>query len=327
MAKQDFRLFTPDDLVDTDAMAAAAQGARAPDGRPQRELDSADMFISAEDGLLVRGVLPHSAEKSQMVVRNLATVTKAMGGKWFAKKHGLEYVELFSGPGRLLNKRTGIEQPGSPMEALSIPRPFHRCVFSDFASECARALEQRVGRRESVRVLCGDANDHGHLRSVSTLLNEKALVIAYLDPARPQDLSWSTVELIASEFGFVDLIINCPVVSLVRAIQGAAQSARGGPGVAGRFLDHPQPMDLLTFAPSGKVDMRRSIAAIRKHYDSRLTSLGFQPPARRTVHFPASNPYYDVLIASRHPTGVELWNNKTNPVKEDPQMTLLDPPE
>jgi hypothetical protein len=53
-----------------------------------------------------------------------------------------------------------------------------------------------------------------------------------------------------------------------------------------------------------------------------LTALGFKKPARRTLHFPAENPYYDILLVSRHDRGVDLWN-KTNPVPVDPQMSLL----
>ncbi len=68
-----------------------------------------------------------------------------------------------------------------------------------------------------------------------------------------------------------------------------------------------------------------TIEAIREHYDHQLMSLGFKQPARRTVWFPATNPYYDVLLVSRHPTALDLWN-KTNPVVEDPQLSMLLPP-
>jgi hypothetical protein len=51
-------------------------------------------------------------------------------------------------------------------------------------------------------------------------------------------------------------------------------------------------------------------------------ALRFKRPARRTVNFPADNPYYDILLASRHDRGLELWN-KTNPIPVDPQLSLL----
>ena len=124
-----------------------------------------------------------------------------MAGKWFAQKHGLEYVELYSGPGRLLNERTGVEQLGSPLQALGLAKPFSRYLFSDFSEECVEALSARVGNRADVSIVAGDANEQAHLDRVAATLNPRALVIAYLDPARPQDLHWSTIDYLASNFG------------------------------------------------------------------------------------------------------------------------------
>jgi hypothetical protein len=173
-------------------------------------------------------------------------------------------------------------------------------------------------------VLHGDANKPAHLERVASLLDPKALIIAYLDTARPQDLHWTTVEYLATSFDHIDLIINVPVNNLMRAILGRYHAGGTGPGVAGRFLNQPTPSDLIR--PSlHRVSDRATIDAIRDHYDSQLMSLGFKQPARRTVWFPATNPYYDVLYASRHRTGIELWN-KTNPLDEDPQLSMLPPP-
>ena len=170
--------------------------------------------------------------------------------------------------------------------------------------------------RPDVEIVRGDANDREHLDRVAGLLNTKALVVAYLDPARPQDLHWGTVEYLATHFSFIDMIINLSVNSLMRAILGAHAAGGRGPGAAGRFLNHDRPHELLQ--PSTPARSMRS--------DSNTTSgsspSGFKQPARRTIHFPADNPYYDVLLVSRHERGLELWN-KTNPVPVDPQMSLL----
>lgn len=74
-----------------------------------------------------------------------------------------------------------------------------------------------------------------------------------------------------------------------------------------------------------------TIGAIRRHYDEQLTALGFKQPARRSINFPADNPYCDILLISRHERGLDLWN-KTNPLPVDPQLSLLlgdegDPPD
>jgi three-Cys-motif partner protein len=255
-----------------------------------------------------------------LVSRGIDTVSSAMSGKWFAIKQGVQYVELYAGPGRLVDESTGVEQPGSPMRALSVRKPFTHYVLSDLSQSCVDALSERVGTRSDVEVVRGNANDADHLEHVARLLNPRALVVAYLDPARPQDLSWTTVEYLATKFGFIDLIINLPVNSLMRAILGAHRGGGRGPGAAGRFLNHACPHDLLV--PSvDRPNTATTISAIRRHYDEQLMALGFKKPARRTINFPADNPYYDILLVSRHERGLDLWN-RTNPVPVDPQMSL-----
>jgi three-Cys-motif partner protein len=311
-------LFDLGAMLSEEQLAAEAAEALDPGGGQRHpDLDAARLWRSRDDDLLVRGVKPHSAEKSRLVSRSVDTVTSAMSGKWFATTHGLEYLELYSGPGRLLNEQTGKEQPGSPLQALAIPTPFSRYVFSDFSDECVAALQARVGHRSDVSVLGGDANSPAHLERVAGLLNPKALLIAYLDPARPQDLHWSTVEYLAERFEYGDLIINLPVNSLMRSILGALSGGGAGPGTAGRFLNHPNPSDLLVQSRTGKLIVGSTIAAIREHFDQQLASLGFKKPARRTIEFPVTNPYYDVLYASRHDMGVKLWD-RTNPPPEPP---------
>jgi three-Cys-motif partner protein len=320
--QDDTRLFSPTDLLSQAELTADAKGALAP-GEVERDhdLDAARMWISKEDDLLVRGVKPHSAQKSTLVSRSIDTVSSAMGGKWFASKYGVEYVEFYSGPGRLLDESTGKEQSGSPIEALAVRKPFTRYLFADFSQECVDALSARVGARPGVDILRGDANDRAHLRRIGEILNPRALVIAYLDPARPRDLHWTTVEYLATHFEYIDLIINLPVNSLMRGILGAHHGGGSGPGAAGRFLNHHAPIELVR--PSlDRPSTAATIDAIRRHYDEQFMALGFLQPARRTVNFPADNPYYDILLVSRHKRGLELWN-KTNPVPVDPQLSLL----
>lgn len=324
MPRQDdhHRLFRSEDLLSDAELsrdAAAARGAEELERRA--DLDAARMWVSRDDGLLVRGVKPHSAEKSWMVSRGIGTVSSAMAGKWF-KVH---YLELYAGPGRLLDESTGREQAGSPIQALEVRKPFDRYVFSDFADECVEALTERVVRHpsgENAEVLCGDAKDPAHIQRIAGLLDHKALVIAYLDPARPQDMHWSTVQILAGEFDYIDLIVNLPVNSLARAIHGPYCNGFRGQGAAGMFLNHVAPHALLRWKVGHRFDMTATMDAIRAHYDEQLTELGFRRPARRTVEFPAGNPYYDVLYVSRHPTGVDLWN-RTNP-EPLPPATLFD---
>jgi hypothetical protein len=90
----------------------------------------------------------------------------------------------------------------------------------------------------------------------------------------------------------------------------SARTARAfeGQGVAGRFLNHPTPHELLQWVISHNFDITATINSIRADHDDQLTGLGVKQLARRTVEFPIGSPRYDVLLVSRHATGVDLWN-------------------
>lgn len=320
-AKDDeYRLFSVDDLLSTEQLEAGKATASGERLAKRADLDSAEMYLSKEDHLLVRGVWPHSAKKSWMVSRIVDVVSKAMSGKW----RELGYVELYAGPGRLLDQSTGLELPGSPIEALRVRAPFDKYIFCDFDDDCVAALDQRtqrepVGSRAEVRR--GDATDAQHLEYIAGRFDRGSLVIVYLDPARPQDMTWQTVKLLATKLANVDLIINLPVNSLQRAISGPyARDAEAR--AAGAFLGHPDPHELMQWDRTHSHHVAGTTQAIRDYFDQQLGGLGFLPPARRVVDYSAGVPYYDVLYASRHPLGVELWDRANPP--ELPEPTLLD---
>jgi hypothetical protein len=163
----------------------------------------------------------------------------------------------------------------------------------------------------------------GHVRAFDWLGGvPREYVEFYSGPGRLLDMS--TGQEPASthcQFGFIDLIVNLPLNSLMRAILAAHHGGGSGPGAAGRLLNHHAPIELIR-PDANRPNRRATIEAIRSHYDAQLVALGFKQPARRTVNFPADNPYYDILLASRHDRGLELWN-KTNPLPVDPQLSLL----
>jgi three-Cys-motif partner protein len=267
------------------------------DPSEQVHLPARDGLVPAlVDGLPARLVKTHSANKARMVRRDLGTVSKAMSRQWFE----VHYLELFAGPGLLLDDVTGEEVPGSPLEALSISRPFDHYVFSDYAGVCTSALRQRIdgqfGPRPDVDVLRGDANDPAHLERVCSHINPRALVIAYLDPAKP-NLHFETVRFLAQRFRFIDFIINLPFSGIHRSL------AAGGEDKPRLMLNHPNPLELL------HRDEGRTAENIRAHYDAQLHTLGLHHRTRRCVRTAGTNSsLYDIVLASRHPRAIELWD-------------------
>jgi three-Cys-motif partner protein len=260
------------------------------------------------DGLPVRLVKPHSAQKAKMVRSDLGIVGQAMNRKWF----DVQYLELYSGPGLLYDDVTSEEVPGSPLEALAIRQPFDRYVFSDFTKVCTDTLRTRIGSRDNVAIRQGDANDPKHLEAICSLLDPKALVIAYLDPAKP-NLHFSTVRYLAERFKFIDFIINLPFSGIHRSM------AAGGYDLPGLMLNHPEPKALLD-STEGKTAQN-----IRDYYDDQLRSLGLIHIARRCVKtVPTNSPLYDIVLASRHPLAVELWDKANKLPPPPPQLWQSD---
>jgi len=288
--------------------------ADAPSEQMRLNPDGAGLVPGTTDGLPVRLVKPHSADKARTVSRDLGTVGRAMGNKWF-KVH---YLELFCGPGYLLDDVTREPVPGSPLQALTIQRPFDNYVFSDFSDVCADALERRIAamRAEGIvlpptAVLQGDANDPAHLERVCSLIDPRALVIAYLDPAKP-NLDWTTVEYLANRFRFIDFLINLPFSGIHRSLTA------GGDERPRLMLNHPNPMELVN------PEEGRTAQNIRDWYDQQLKSLGLVHIARRCVKTQTNSPLYDVVLASRKDTAVKLFE-KANPVpKVEPPASLFD---
>jgi three-Cys-motif partner protein len=281
--------------------------------------DGAGLVPGTTDGLPVRLVKSHSARKAATVGADLGTVGRAMGPKWFE----VHYLELHCGPGYLLNEDTGEEVPGSPIQALTIQRPFDRYVFADYSDICVDALTRRIAALRlqghalpPTNVLQGDANDPEHLERVCSLIDPRALVIAYLDPAKP-NLHWTTVEYLANRFRFIDFIINLPFSGIHRSL------AAGGDERPRLMLNHPNPVELLD------PEEGRTAQKIRDHYDAQLRSLGLIHIARRCVNTePTNSPLYDVVLASRKDMAVKLFE-KANPVpkvepKVEPQASIFD---
>jgi len=113
------RLFDPRELGPREPKPRRRPDLRLADS-PSEQLrlnpDGAGLVPGTTDGLPVRLVKPHSADKARTVSRDLGTVGRAMGNKWFP----VHYLELFCGPGYLLDDVTREEVPGSPLQALSV---------------------------------------------------------------------------------------------------------------------------------------------------------------------------------------------------------------
>lgn len=144
--------------------------------RPNWRYETPAGLVVDDEGLFSRAVALHSAEKAYCARTYAEIVGTAMRGKW-----KLWWIELFAGPGRLYIRETGDFAPGSPIEAMTIRRPFSGYVFADLDSACTESLRRRVGERANVHVLRGDANSAETLDAIAAIVPKRALVVLYGD--------------------------------------------------------------------------------------------------------------------------------------------------
>jgi three-Cys-motif partner protein len=248
-------------------------------------------LVVDDDLLFSRAISEHSLVKAYCARRYAEIVGTAMRGKC-----PLWWVELYAGPGQLYRRDAGKFALGSPLEALSIPRPFSGYLFVDLNRRCVGSLERRIGHVKNVHILQGDANSVDTLDNVATIVPRKALVVLYADPAGVT-LDWLTVKFFIDRWRRLDLLLNLPTIGLVRAIAGGDGVAR-----ASRFLSHPEPRRLIAVAPGMKDD------AIRLQYRQNLEAHGFHQIDGVTVKLHGRNrDLYDLLIASRHPLAAKIF--------------------
>lgn len=241
-----------------------------------------DGLVVDDEMLFSRAVCLHSIEKAYCARRYAEIVGVSMRRKW-----QLWWIELFAGPGRLYVRDDGSFLLGSPVEAVSIPQPFHGYVFADLSAPCVESLRRRVSGT-NVHVLEGDANGADLLDRVATIVPKKALVVLYADQ-EGLDLRWETLKFFIDRYPHLDLLLNLPVTGVVRAL------AAGYDKKAASMLDHPDPSSLI------ETDGSKG-APVRDWYHRKLAAEGFDQVYSHPVKIHSRNrELYDLLLASRHP--------------------------
>lgn len=141
------------------------------------------MTRRAHDGLPARVSGPWTRDKLAYVERYAAAFMTAMAPKQAAGKWDrLVYVDLLAGPGRGIDRDTGIEFDGSPLRALKVSPPFDRLIFGDLKPRHMAALRRRIPTKDLARVdlHVGDCNRLAE--QVVDQWSRRTLGLAFVDP-------------------------------------------------------------------------------------------------------------------------------------------------
>ncbi len=258
--------------------------------RPPWRYESLAGLVVDDELLFSRAISLHSAQKAYLARMYASIVGVAMARKW-----ELWWVELFAGPGRLYVRETGDFIAGSPIEALTVKRPFNGYVFADLNRDCVESLRRRIGPRPNVHVLHGNANGVEMLDEIARIVPRTALVVLYGDQAG-LDLGWPTLKFFIDRYRRLDLLLNLPTEGVVRAISAGYERK------ASTLLDHPAPHELLaTSGPKGDL--------VRDWFRRRLSAEGFDQLEGVTIKLRGRNrDLYDLLLASRNPLAPKFFH-------------------
>lgn len=141
------------------------------------------MMRRAQNGFPARRSGPWTQEKLTYLEKYAGAFMTAMApkrkqGKW----DRLVYLDLLAGPGRGIDRDTGVEFDGSPLRALKVRPAFDQLFFGDISPHNVKALRQRIPQQDLSRVdlRVGDCNDL--TKEIVRSLSRRTLGLAFVDP-------------------------------------------------------------------------------------------------------------------------------------------------
>jgi three-Cys-motif partner protein len=214
---------------------------------------------------------------------------------------GAAYIDLFAGPGRARISETGQVVDGSPLLALNhADAPFTDLVLCDLDAANVSALRARTsGRTAKVNVFQGDSNRE--IAKITRVIPPRGLNVALVDPFRPSDLRWSTIEMLAG-LDRLDLIVNF------------------GTGFIRRNLFDPTKPDydkvIDAMLPTGfpwrqRVRSLQDAAKLIDCFREALGGLGYDQSRVRHIEIKnqTNTVMYHLVFASKKGLGTKIWNS------------------
>ena len=156
--------------------------------------------VSETDGFPIRDSGAWIETKHKLLTYYSDLFATGMKNKWKSRV----YLELFSGPGRCLIRKTGKEDLGSPLKVIE--KEFTRFVFTEMSVPLAEALARRLepfSNSSCSEIWCGDCADAIKRMSIPS----GSLTLAFIDPTGIGHAPFSLIEDLHRKTR-CDLLIN-----------------------------------------------------------------------------------------------------------------------
>lgn len=270
------------------------------------------MIRRASDGLRARVSGPWTRDKLAYVERYATAFMTAMAPKRAAGKWDrLVYLDLLAGPGRGIDRDTGVEFDGSPMRALTVSPPFDRLVFGDLNPRNIGALRRRISAQDLARVdlQVGDCNKLA--REVVAQLSKRTLGLAFVDP-EGFEVTFEMFRALVTRR--IDVLFLFPSGIGIR--RNLRAFARQPSSPMDRLWDGREWREL----PPAKLAAGRRLSPDEAlsldqpwmlRFRGKMADIGFQYQDEADPYFRNEKnvPMYHLLFFSQDPAGLTIWRN------------------
>jgi three-Cys-motif partner protein len=277
---------------------------------------------SVIDDLPVRCVGEWSRSKIFLLTQYFGIFSTGMKGKWDGN---INYIEICSGPGRCVERSTGMEIDGTSLCVVNHKafKYLKYAFFFDSNIDVVTTLNSRIENFNinNAKAYAGDYNQPDKIcEIILTQVNQYSLNLIFIDPT-DCSLPFSMIESLRKRLPHVDFIVNVAVgTDFNRNILQVLLKPDSFKEVTKKYLnflgnsayfENPRIKQLAVERDS--LGLRN---AFREEYINSLRGIGYQYFGQRQVKH-----YYDIVFASSDPKGIDFWEKATKN-EYDGQRTL-----
>ncbi|AET90390.1 hypothetical protein BYI23_A025520 [Burkholderia sp. YI23] len=227
------------------------------------------------------------------------------------------FIDLFCGPGRVMNRDTRAISDGGVLAAWNISLrgrgAFNQVFIGDADAEAVHACEQRLTAvKAPVRSYIGRASE-----TVDEVLRSlpRGLHFAYLDPFSIEHLDFEIIRKLSSQRS-IDILIHFSVMDVQRNIGGDFKLDKSRLDAAAPGWRQALTLDALP--------KREHVTAYLEYWESLVVNLTQMQVSSNKPLFVNANrgPLYRMIHLSRHELPRKLWNEAAMP--KSAQQGLFD---
>lgn len=262
-----------------------------------------EVAIDPADGLPVMKVGAWSEDKHVALSRYVDAARKARE-KWSYAS----FIDLFSGPGRVMNRDSKTISDGGVLSAWRMSKkggaPFNEIYIADADVASVEACATRLRSTGAhVQAWAGKASE-----TVDWVLDAlpAGLHFAFLDPFNIEHLDFEIIRKLASRRS-IDILIHFSVMDVQRNIGADYNLASSRLDAAAPGWRNNLRLDALP--------KRAQVGAYLEYWESLVTDLTKMQVAQSKPLFVNTNkgPLYRLIHLSRHPLATKLWNDAAMP--------------